>query len=146
MAPVTLVLDASVVVKWFSTADEAHLKIALAIRDAHIDGRYSLIVPDILYHEVANALVHKAKLGTDYLIRSVNSLFDLDMVVFPVTAERLRSSVQLARVTGMTEYDAVYAIAAIDNRCPLVTANPKHQTKIPGCQVIPLEQWSGPAR
>lgn len=141
MAPVTLVLDASVIVKWFSTADEANLKIALAIRDAHIDGRYSVIVPDILYHEVANALVHKAKLGTDYLMRSMNNLFDLNMLMFPVSAERLRSSVQLAKATGTTEYDAFYAIAAIDSHCPLVTANPKHQSRIPGCQVIPLEQW-----
>lgn len=91
--------------------------------------------------EVANTLVYKTKLETDYLIRAVNSLFDLNMVVFPVNAERLRSSVQLARAAGITEYDAFYAIAAIENHCPLVTANPKHQTKIPGCKVIPLEKW-----
>lgn len=141
MAPVALVLDASVVVKWFSTADESHLTIALTIRDAHINSRYTIMVPDILYHEVANALVHKTKLETDYLIRAVNSLFDLNMVVFPVNSERLRSSVQLARAAGITEYDAFYAIVAIENHCPLVTANPKHQRKIPGCKVIPLEKW-----
>lgn len=59
MARQSLVLDASVGVKWFSARGESALAKALDIRDAHIDGHAVIMVPDLFFYEVANAIVHK---------------------------------------------------------------------------------------
>lgn len=59
MARQPLVLDASVGVKWFSARDEASLAQALDIRDAHIDGNALIVVPDLFFYEVANAIAQK---------------------------------------------------------------------------------------
>ncbi len=59
MARQTLVLDASVGVKWFSARGEAALDRALAIRDSHIAGHLLILVPDPFYYDVANAIIHK---------------------------------------------------------------------------------------
>lgn len=141
MAEAALVVDASVAVKWFSAAGERELGIALGIRDAHARGEHTIIVPDIFYHEVVNALVHKRNMGTELVHSSIDFLFGLGMVTEPASRGLLSTAVNLARKGNMTEYDACYAAVAIKHSCPLVTANPMHQGRAMGCRVIPLGEW-----
>jgi predicted nucleic acid-binding protein len=141
MARQTLVLDASVGVKWFSDIGEAHVPQARAIMRAHAEDDITLVVPDLFFHEVSNALVHKKTISIDLLEESMTTLFDLNLSVVTANEERIRIAVRLARKAGITEYDACYAAAAIELKCPLVTANPRHQGRAMGCQVIYIEQW-----
>jgi predicted nucleic acid-binding protein len=53
----SLVVDASVVVKWF--VDEENSDKAIRIRDKYIDGEISVMAPDIIIFEVLNALYYK---------------------------------------------------------------------------------------
>ena len=48
------VLDASVVIKWFS--EEEYTDIAVKLRDGFFKGCNELVVPDLLLYEVSNAL------------------------------------------------------------------------------------------
>ncbi len=143
MAPATLVLDASVVVKWFSKAGEEDLAKALEIRSLHIEEQSSIMVPDILYHEVGNALIHKQELSLEEVLSAVEFLFGLHMATVNISEDLLSGSVRLARQSGMSEYDACYAAVAMKYSCPLVTANPRHHRKAqqPGCRIIPLKEW-----
>ncbi|MBI4330812.1 MAG: type II toxin-antitoxin system VapC family toxin [Chloroflexi bacterium] len=143
MASTTLVLDASVGVKWLSGIGEADVPAARRILDQHARGDTRIIVPDLFFHEVCNALVHKSSITVEQLMNAMTTLFELDLSVFFASAERLRIAARLARAALITEYDAIYVIAATDSRCPLVTANPKHQGKSgeTPCQVIPLGQF-----
>jgi predicted nucleic acid-binding protein len=141
MARATLVLDASVGVKWFSDIGEDYVPQARAILRAHGNGHIDLLVPDLFFHEVTNALIHKKEISRDLMDESITTLFDVRLTVFPSSEKLLRTAVHLARKAGITEYDACYAVAAIENNCPLVTANPRHHGRVLGCQVIPIEQW-----
>lgn len=141
MAQQTLVLDASVGVKWFSGIGEAHVPQARAILAAHASGSIILIVPDIFLHEISNTLVHKKNLSIELIEESIVNLFALGLLVVPASEELIRKSAHLARKSDITEYDACYVVVAMGNNCPLVTANPRHQGKEPGCRVIPLEEW-----
>ena len=142
MARKTLVLDASVGVKWFSAIGEADVPQARAIMKAHASGEISLVVPDLFFHEISNTLVCKKTLSMTLIEESITTLFDLGLSIFTASEQRLRTSTQLARKAGITEYEAYYIVAAIENRCPLITANPRHQRQGLGCQVIPIEQWT----
>jgi predicted nucleic acid-binding protein len=141
MAGESLVLDASVGVKWFSAAGEDHVGQARALLKAHSEGQVTLLVPDIFFHEVSNALVHKKGLPTGTIEEAISSLFALGLVVTAVSEDLLLKSVQIARKADVTEYDACYAAAAIKNRCALVTANPRHQNSDLGCRVIGIGEW-----
>ncbi|MDP2936092.1 MAG: type II toxin-antitoxin system VapC family toxin [Dehalococcoidia bacterium] len=145
MARQTLVVDASVGVKWFSAVGEAHVPQARAILLDCAFGGINVIVPELFFHEIANALVHKAVISDGQLAEAVTTLCSLDLVLFATNGERLRTAAQLARKARITEYDAYYAVAAIENGCPLVTANPRHQRQDLGCQVIPIEKWQAGA-
>jgi predicted nucleic acid-binding protein len=142
MARQTLVLDASVGVKWFSDIGEAHVPQARALLTAHASGAISLMVPELFFHEISNALVYKSTISTDVIEEAIATLFDLRLTIFPVSKEHFITAVRLARKVGITEYDACYAIAAIETCCPLVTANPRHHRQALGCQIIPIEEWS----
>jgi predicted nucleic acid-binding protein len=145
MARKTLVLDASVGVKWFSTENELALNQALEIRDAHISNEITVVVPDLFYYEVANSIVHK-KFFSDAMVLSVTSaLFDLGFHAIPVNSEILSLSAELSRKFNITIYDSCYMAIARNMRCPLVTANPRHQKKVPGFEIIPLEEWKNVA-
>jgi len=51
-----LILDTSVVLKWFLEKDEADVAQARQLRQAHLSGRCLLRAPDLLLIEIANAL------------------------------------------------------------------------------------------
>jgi predicted nucleic acid-binding protein len=141
MARQTLVLDASVGVKWFSAIGESCVPQARAILKAFINSEINLVVPDLFFHEILNALVFKKTLPITLIEESVTTLFDLGLFISMINEQRLHSATQIARKAGITEYDACYIVAAIENRCPLVTANPRHQKQDMGCQVITLDEW-----
>jgi predicted nucleic acid-binding protein len=142
MARQALVIDASVGVKWFSDINEFYVPQARAIMKAHASDEINLVVPDLFFHEIANALVFKKHLQTELIYESLTTLFELDLAVFPMNVEHLRSAVRISRTADITEYDACYVVAAIEKRCPLVTANPRHQRQEMGCRVIPIDKWS----
>ena len=50
-------------------------------------------------------------------------------------------TVTISRGSNITIYDSCYIAVARNYRCPLVTANPRHQMQQPGCEVIPVEDW-----
>jgi predicted nucleic acid-binding protein len=141
MARQTLVLDASVGVKWFSDKGEAALRQSLAIRDAHMSQQALIVVPDLFYYEVANAVARKKFIPTDTVQSAVAALFALGLRTAPIDADLLANSVDLSREFSITVYDSCYMSIARQYNCPLVTANPRHQGRDFGCQVIPIEEW-----
>jgi predicted nucleic acid-binding protein len=141
MARQTLVIDASIGVKWFSIIGEASVSQAKALLKLHAGGDINLVVPDIFFHEICNVLVYKKALTLSLIEEAIFNLYILRLSVLPASEDRLKAAVQLARNAGITEYDAFYAVAAIEKECPLVTANPRHQGHKLGCRVIPIEKW-----
>ncbi len=141
MAPTTLVLDASVGVKWFSNEGEDALKQALKIRDAHISRDLTITVPDLFYYEVINAIVYKKSISVASIQMAVTSLFDLGLESIPISTALMGSAVSLAREYSITIYDSFYLAIAQFQNCPLITANPRHQRSIKDCQVIPIMEW-----
>jgi predicted nucleic acid-binding protein len=141
MASETLAVDASVAVKWFSRKDEKCLRRALDIRDAHVAGIVEAQVPDLLYYEVANALVTKARFSREMARSAASALFALSLSTVPIGASLLDVAVDLSHRNSITVYDACHLAVAMSRRCPLVTANPKHQGKEIGCEVVALSDW-----
>ena len=137
----SLVLDASVGVKWFSARDEASLAQALAIRDAHIDGHALIVVPDLFFYEVANAIAQKKSIPSEAVQSAVANMFALGVTAVSIDCELLDASVTLSRQLDITVYDSIYIAVALKHDYPLVTANPRHQKQGVSCEAIPVEKW-----
>ena len=70
-----IVVDASVVVKWFHQEEDTSL--AEIVRDRLINEKESVVIPNLLFYEVANVLVYKAKGKLKSILSAVDILFTL---------------------------------------------------------------------
>lgn len=125
----TLVVDASVAMKWF-VAEEPHIGQALAI----VQDGATLIAPDLLVAEVCNAAWRSAKLGrisqaqVEEVAASLPHLFDA-----LVSATRLAPrAVAIADQLDHPVYDCLYLALAAAERARLVTADMRLLGKVRG--------------
>ncbi len=120
------VLDASVVIKWFS--EEEYTDKALKLRDDFFKGENELVVPDLLLYEVSNALRYNPDFDESDVVESIDSLFDIGISIIVPTLEITKSAVNLAFSYNITIYDAFYIALAKEIDFALITADSKlHQ-------------------
>ena len=121
------VLDASVLIKWFS--DEKFTDIALKLRDDFFQGNTELVVPDLLLYEVSNALRYNPNFDENDVVEAVDSLYDMGIDIIIPTGDVIRSAIKLAFTHNVTIYDAFYGALADEIDFTLITADAKFYRK-----------------
>lgn len=117
------VLDASVVIKWFS--EEEYTDKAVKLRDDFFKGENELVVPDLLLYEVSNALRYNPNFDETDVVEAVGSLFDMGISIIVPTLEVIKSSIDIAFSHNITIYDAFYVALAKEIDFALITADSK---------------------
>lgn len=112
-----LVLDASVLLKWFARATERGRAEAARLRADYQDGRLVIVVPSLIFLELLNAAGRRWGWGEEDLMELASALDDLG---FDVREPEL-SSVAAWVFRGLTAYDAAYVSLAEQNRIDLVS-------------------------
>jgi predicted nucleic acid-binding protein len=115
----TIVIDASVALKWTVTEPDSDAANALLERDA------LLVAPEHLLGEVGNGLrkrVAQGRLSQEEAIAAIDSIFQLE-IEFVSGAERWARTLGDALRWGVTTYDALYIAVAVDLGAVLVTAD-----------------------
>lgn len=133
------VVDASVVVKWFSGLQE-DAENAQRLLDSHVEGKSRLASSSLVLYEVCNALRFNPNFAEDDLLKAVRGLLklELELVDFPTVFE---SAIALARSREITIYDAAYIAVSQTYHVPMVTADYKLLAKIKGIPlVMPLKE------
>ena len=125
-----IVLDASVVVKWFSTDNEQDYDKASFILQLIKNGDMELIIPDLLLYELSNALLKSKNFDIQSLNSAVKTILDLEVEIFNAQLPLLEKTNEMAATYSLTIYDALYAALAVIKQCKLITANPKCFNKI----------------
>jgi len=122
-----IVVDASVVVKWF--VEEKYSKEALIIRDSFIEGLVDIVAPSLLYFEVLNALKYSGAFGEDELKKVARILEDYQFTIYELEGAYAEKAVEMAMRKGITIYDASYVALALIEEADLYTADEKLLTK-----------------
>lgn len=114
-----IVVDASVVVKWF--IPERHHEQAVSLLDAYVEGSVETVAPAHLPFEVANALVYSDLLddATVETCMDAFAAFDIDLYRF----EHIDGTVETSVSAGVTMYDAAYVALASQRNCQCYTAD-----------------------
>jgi predicted nucleic acid-binding protein len=120
----SIVLDASVVVKWY-LGDEAEIVDALRVRDGIAAGVLSVAVPSVLSMELAHAVVRAARRDrlrseTAPAVLRVHDAFADALEVVAVAEDR---AIEVALSAGVGAYDGAYLALARDRGEPLLTAD-----------------------
>jgi len=116
-----LVLDATVVVKWFT--NEPLRDKALLIRDKYVKGLVDLIAPGLLFYEVANALRYNPRFGVEVVKSAIKALENLGISLYGFEGQLRDTSIELAYRFGITVYDAAYVALAVIQDAVLYTAD-----------------------
>jgi len=120
-----IVIDSSVVMKWFS--QEEKTSEALALRNAHIEGELALLATPLLMCEVANALRYKPDYDTGRFTDAIDHLFRLHLIENPIDLELLSRSGEIAYKCDVTIYDAIPVALAVLKKTKCVTADRETQ-------------------
>lgn len=132
-----VVLDSSVVVKWFSK--EAKSDEALRLMDSHVEGSTELLVSELLFCEVTNALRYKPNYNAERLMNAIGQLFNLHMTVMPLTEELLGGAGEIAYDGDITLYDALPIALAKHRKTVCITADEETQYRKLRMKGYPVE-------
>lgn len=133
------VVDASVVVKWFSKFEE-DTENSEKLLNSHVEGTSPLASSSLVLYEVCNALRFNPNLDEDDLLKAATSLLKLglELVDFPEVSE---SAIALAFSQDITIYNASYIAVSQTYHIPLITADYKLLAKIKDIPlVMPLKE------
>lgn len=116
-----IILDASVVVKWFS--EEEYTDKALEIRGRIRMGEEKVVVPDLLLYELSNALKYNPSFDDNDVCDALTSIFNMGIDIVTPIPEIINLAVTLAFEYNITVYDAFYVALAKDLELVFITAD-----------------------
>ena len=122
-----IVVDASVVVKWFNV--EEYSENAERLKDKHVKAQVTLVSPALMVFEVLNALRYNPELGASDVKEALGDLLGIQIKLYPVE-EWMSQAIMLAYDYGLTIYDASYIALANHLNCLLYTADSELLKKV----------------
>lgn len=120
------VVDASVAVKWCLPAQQEELvpqaeSLLISYRRSEI----RLLVPDLFWVELANALWKAVRRGTisiEFAMSAMSLVRDLNIPIV-LSCELLPQALSLAVTHGRNVYDSLYVALAVQSKTELITAD-----------------------
>ena len=122
------IVDASVAVKWFLPArDEPFALQARQLLQGWTEESHRLLVPDLFFAEVANALWRAVRTGRCLLPEAEFSLGRLEAASIPAvpSIEIFKDAFTIAVRHDRTLYDSLYVALAASSEAQLITADEK---------------------
>ena len=118
-----LLVDTSVLIKWFHSDGESELEPSRALRSAHVHGGVDAHVLDLAIYEVGNVLVRALRWSASDV---ADQLDDLQQILGPplvMAPSWSRRAATLAHDHSLSFYDASRAASAMELGMPLVSVD-----------------------
>jgi predicted nucleic acid-binding protein len=117
----TVVVDASVAVKWFLPEEGSEQAESL------LGGKFRLIAPDLLWTEVANVLWKIARRGSMTADEAQQMLRDASAMPIEIAESLplLPEALRIATAADRSVYDSLYVALAAREKASMVTADRK---------------------
>jgi len=118
-----LLIDTSVLIKWFHSDGESELEPARALRAAHVAGDLDAHLLDLALYEVGNVLTRALHWPAPAVADQIDDLHTVLGPALAMTPSWLRRAATLADVHSLSFYDASWAAAAAELGVALVSAD-----------------------
>lgn len=119
----TLLVDTSVLIKWFHSEGESQVAEARALREAARRGDIEARVIDLAHYEMGNVLLRSLHWSGPDVADQLDDLIVICGSPLAVAAAWLRQAAVLGAATGLTFYDACWAATARALGISLVSAD-----------------------
>ena len=131
-----LVLDASVIIKWF--LKEKLSGEALEYQEQHLEGVVSLVAPSLLPFELINVLCTKSILNLEAVLGVANVFYFTGITEYFLTKELAHATAKLSKKYEISAYDAAYVALAQSLGCQFITADRKLYQKVKSLKLVKL--------
>jgi predicted nucleic acid-binding protein len=118
-----LLVDTSVLIKWFHSDGETGVAEARAIRDAHQRADVDALVIDLALYELGNMLLSALRWPASDVADQLDDLIAVCGTPLVMATEWLRDAARLGAEHGLTFYDAAWAASARGLGVPLISAD-----------------------
>lgn len=118
-----LLVDTSVLIKWFHADGESEVAEARALRQAHVTGELDAHVLDLAAYEVGNVLVRALRWDAADVADQLDDLLAIVGPPLAMTPQWLRDAAELAQANALSFYDASWAATAAALGIPLISAD-----------------------
>lgn len=135
-----VVIDSSVIFKWFVAENEGNVEQALKILENHLNKTETIIVPELLIYEVTNSWATKSNLTLSKIKVFLKDLENSNLQVESITFKLINKVLTFSKKHGVSVYDATYAVLAKEKKCDLITADNKFVDKVKLSFVKKLEE------
>ena len=119
-----IVVDASIANKLILPLEEGHEAVRELFK-RHIKGEEKIVVPNLLFIEVANTLATKTTIPESKISLSLNYLYSLKLEVYDFKSKDVIKAAELSKKLKTSVYDMLYAVLAEEKGCDLITADEK---------------------
>lgn len=123
-----IVLDASVVIKWFQ--EERDSERAVSYQAKHSRGEEQIVAPDLLLYELINVLRYQKGISDEAIDDALEVIAKLEIQIFTFSPLELKEVFRFARISEISAYDALYVVLAKRLGCGFVTADKKLYHKL----------------
>jgi len=129
MEETKVVLDASIIVKWF--LKELYSEEAIKVRNDYVQRKISIAVPSLLIYEVLNALRYSGVYSEEELKEICLALNKYGFEIHDIEGDLKSKVVEIAYRHNITVYEASYVALAIKLKTVLYTADDELLEKFP---------------
>lgn len=119
----SLLVDTSVLIKWFHADGESDVREARALRDASARGAVDAKVIDLALYEMGNVLLRALRWSASDTADQLEDLVVICGAPIAMAGSWFRGAALIGESHGLTYYDACWAAAARALGIPLVSAD-----------------------
>ena len=134
-----VVLDSSVIVKWFDSSEEEFSR-AVKLLTAISENKLHLVLPNCAPLEIVNVLRLGKKFPEEKTGQCLTALFDLKPEFIPLEKNLLSQVTSLIYTYDLTAYDSAFVAVANIGNCQLITADYKHHLKTISKNIVWLSE------
>lgn len=124
-----MIIDSSIIFKWFDTSEELHLQARMLLRQ-HLSKDNGISIPTLLLYEITNAWATKTNLDEKDIKDNLDRLEKYYLKIISTNFEQLKKAARFSKKYGVSVYDAMYAVIAEEKKCDLITADDKFANKV----------------
>jgi len=129
MEETKVVLDSSIIVKWF--LKELYSEEAIKVRNDYVQRKISIAVPSLLIYEVLNALRYSGVYSEEELKEICLALNKYGFEIHDIEGDLKSKVVEIAYRHNITVYEASYVALAMKLKTVLYTADDELLEKFP---------------
>jgi len=129
MEETKVVLDSSIIVKWF--LKELYSEEAIKVRNDYVQRKISIAVPSLLIYEVLNALRYSGVYSEEELKEICLALNKYGFEIHDIEGDLKSKVVEITYRHNITVYEASYVALAMKLKTVLYTADDELLEKFP---------------